>query len=143
MARYLVVAHQTADSPELVAELRRALAADPASTFVLVVPATPVQHLRGWTEGESKAVAATAGARAQEELKRHGIELSEVRVGDGPIPSIPPRLVERAARLRDVILRLTAQLPLVEGDSPPLAKRLTIPSECRGRTPALSTTPRV
>jgi hypothetical protein len=82
VARYLVVAHQTADSPELVAELRRARGADPTSTFVLVVPATPVQHLASWTEGESKAVAAAAGARAEEELKRHGIELTDVRVGD-------------------------------------------------------------
>ena len=54
VARYLVVAHQTADSPELVAELRRAQADDPTSTFVLVVPATPIQHLSGWTEGESR-----------------------------------------------------------------------------------------
>lgn len=82
MARYLVIAHQTADSPELVAELRRTQASDAGSSFVLVVPATPVQHLAAWTEGEAKAVAAEAGARAQETLKRHGIELSEVLVGD-------------------------------------------------------------
>ena len=82
MARYLVVAHQTADSPELVAELRRAQADDPTSTFVLVVPATPIKHLGGWTEGESRAVAAEAGTRAQEELGRHGVKLLDVRVGD-------------------------------------------------------------
>ena len=82
MARYLVVAHQTADSPELLAELRRAQADDPTSTFVLLVPATPIQHLGGWTEGESRSVAAEAGTRAQEELSRHGVQLLDVRVGD-------------------------------------------------------------
>ena len=82
MARYLVVAHQTADSPELVAELRRAQAEDPTSTFVLLVPATPIQHLGGWTEGESRAVALAAGTRAQEELGRYGVHLRDVQVGD-------------------------------------------------------------
>src|SRR5688572_14938922 len=82
VARYLVVAHQTADSPELVAELQSTLARDPASTFVLLIPATPVQHLRGWTEGESRDVAAKAGTRAQDELETHGITLIDVRVGD-------------------------------------------------------------
>lgn len=82
MARYMVVAHQTADSPELAGALRQIIAGDPGATFVLVVPATPVQHLRGWTEGEARAVASDAGMRAEKELARHGIELAGVRVGD-------------------------------------------------------------
>jgi len=82
MARYLVVAHQTADSLELVTALRQAKNRDPGSTFVLVVPATPVQHLRGWTEGEARAVAAAAGDRAVKQLRRSGIEFDSVRVGD-------------------------------------------------------------
>ncbi|HKX76214.1 MAG TPA: hypothetical protein VJR05_12590 [Acidimicrobiia bacterium] len=82
MARYLVVAHQTADSPELAGALRQIKTGDPEASFVLVVPATPVQHLRGWTEGEAKAVASEAGMRAEKELARHGIELAGVRVGD-------------------------------------------------------------
>lgn len=82
MARYLVVAHQTADSPELAGALRQIKTGDPEASFVLVVPATPVQHLRGWTEGEAKAVASEAGIRAGKELARHGIELAGVRVGD-------------------------------------------------------------
>ena len=82
MARYLVVAHQTAGSPELAGALRHIKASDPAASFVLVVPATPVQHLRGWTEGEAKAVAQEAGAHAEKELARNGIDLDGVRVGD-------------------------------------------------------------
>lgn len=82
MAHYLVVAHQTADSPELAAALRAVQARHPDATFVLVVPATPVQHLRGWTEGEARAAATQAGSKAAEELQRHKIELSAIRVGD-------------------------------------------------------------
>jgi hypothetical protein len=82
MARYLVVAHQTAGSPELAGALRQIMAGDPEASFVLVVPATPVQHLRGWTEGEAKAVAQEAGSRAEKELARQGIALEGVRVGD-------------------------------------------------------------
>ena len=82
VAHYLVVAHQTADSPELAAALRAVRARLPDATFVLVVPATPVQHLGGWTEGEARAVATETGTRAEEMLRRHGIELAAVRVGD-------------------------------------------------------------
>ena len=82
MARFLVVAHQTADSPELVAVLRQAVDRDPAASFVLLVPATPVQHVRGWTEGEAASVALQAGERARQMLERQGVRLEGVRVGD-------------------------------------------------------------
>jgi hypothetical protein len=130
VARYLVVAHQTADSPELVAELRRALGADPTSTFVLLVPATPVQHLRGWTEGESKAVAAAAGARAQEHLKSHGVELSQVRVGDpDPVEAAADEWNERPDYDEIILSTLTARASQwLRGDARNrLAKRLSIP----------------
>ena len=53
MSNYLVVAHQTATSPEL---LRRASVADRDSgaLFTLLVPATPVVHLLTWEEGETQ-----------------------------------------------------------------------------------------
>jgi len=82
VARYLVVAHQTADSPELAALLRQAATRDPTSAFVLLVPATPVQHVRGWTEGEARAVAAEAGERGRKLFEREGVTLEAIRVGD-------------------------------------------------------------
>jgi nucleotide-binding universal stress UspA family protein len=82
VARLLVVAHQTADSPELAAALQQAIGRDSTSTFVLLVPATPIQHVRGWTEGEAKAVANEAGERARKYLERHGVKLESIRVGD-------------------------------------------------------------
>lgn len=82
MTRFLVVAHQTADSPELSAVLRQAADRDPTATFVLLVPATPVQHIRGWTEGEAAAVAVEAGERARQLLESQGVKVEAIRVGD-------------------------------------------------------------
>ena len=82
MARFLVVAHQTADSPELSAVLRQLVDRDPTSSFVLLVPATPVQHVRGWTEGEAAAVALEAGEKAGKRLEGQGVKLEAIRVGD-------------------------------------------------------------
>ncbi|MGH9896114.1 MAG: hypothetical protein ACREA0_29815 [bacterium] len=82
MARFLVVAYQTAESPELSGVLRQAATADPTASFVLLVPATPIQHVRGWTEGEAAAVALEAGERARKLLASQGVHLEAVRVGD-------------------------------------------------------------
>jgi len=130
VARYLVVAHQTADSPELVAALQLTQARDPASSFVLLVPATPVRHLGGWTEGESREVAAQAGARAQEVLKRHGIKLSEIRVGDeDPVEAAADEWNERPDYDEVILSTLPVRTSRwLKADAPNrLAKRLTIP----------------
>jgi hypothetical protein len=130
VARYLVVAHQTADSPELVAELRRAQVSDPSSTFVLVVPATPIQHLSGWTEGESRSVAADAGTRAQEELGRHGIQLIDVRVGDpDPVEAAADEWNERPDYDEVILSTLPKGISRwLKGDATNrLSKRLNLP----------------
>ena len=57
MSRYLLVAHQTATSPELEDEVRRILGEDPAAEFGVLVPTTPVQHLFTWEDGETLDVA--------------------------------------------------------------------------------------
>lgn len=130
MARYLVVAHQTADSPELVAELRRVQARDASASFVLLIPATPVQHLAGWTEGGAQAAAAEAGTRSQEALRRHGIQLSEILVGDpDPVEAVVDEWNERP-NYDEVILSTlpmrTSRWLKAEAHNR-LTKRLTIP----------------
>ena len=82
MARYLVVAHQTSESPELAQELTELATTDPDAEFVLVIPATPVKHLGGWTEGEARAVAEQKAVRAQERLEAVGVNIVDWRVGD-------------------------------------------------------------
>src|SRR4029453_13826519 len=62
MARYLIVAHQTACSPELLERVKSLAAADPAAEFTLLVPATPTGPLlHNWEEGEARARARGRG----------------------------------------------------------------------------------
>jgi len=82
MARYLIVAHQTADSPQLVQAVKEIRSREPDAEFGLLVPATPVSHLASWTRGEAEAVAAEAGERARTRFGAEGVALSEVIVGD-------------------------------------------------------------
>ncbi len=81
MAHYLVVAHQTADSEELV-EAVRDLAEQGDSTFALLVPATPVSQLTTWTEGEAHAAATAQAKRAEEGLHAVGVDVISTTIGD-------------------------------------------------------------
>jgi predicted transcriptional regulator len=82
MARYLVIAYQTAESPELLERLKQIAEAEEGTRFVLLVPATAAEHLRLVTEDVSEALALSAVQRAQRHFQEEGIELSEVRVSD-------------------------------------------------------------
>ena len=82
MAKYLLVAHQTADSTALRQHVAAVAGADPDSRFVLIVPATPVEHLSGWIEGEAIRAALHAGERARAAFEADGITLTDTRVGD-------------------------------------------------------------
>jgi hypothetical protein len=96
MSRYLVVAHQTADSSELAAALGDRTRNDPATSVVLLVPATPVHHLASWTAGEARAVAAQAGEQGRQVLERAGVTVDDVIVGDpNPIYAVGDELGER------------------------------------------------
>jgi hypothetical protein len=70
MARYLVVAHQTSASPELVEALRNRDERDEAA-FTLVVPATPPGLLVRPEEGRAKEIA-THRDRSKAGLARCG-----------------------------------------------------------------------
>jgi hypothetical protein len=79
--RILVVANRTADSPELIAALRRRTDGAPTS-FTLLVPAVPhglawaADMKAGWTEAVGRAECAAARMRGS------GLALDEVIVGD-------------------------------------------------------------
>lgn len=82
MSRYLIVAHQTAESPELLQAVRAIVTRDTQARFVLLVPATRIEHLGVWFEGEAEEVAMMAGERARALWKAYGVTIEEVRVGD-------------------------------------------------------------
>ena len=95
MARYLVIAYQTAQNPALIRELRRLVAEDRDAEFVLLVPATAASHLRLTGMGESFALAKQAAAKARERFRAEGIEVSAVRVRDpNPVVAATAELAE-------------------------------------------------
>jgi hypothetical protein len=83
MARYLIVAHQTAASPELVERVSALAAADPGLEFALIVPATPINHLlHNWDEIEVKEIAKRQAMACMEALAAVGVTLVDARIGD-------------------------------------------------------------
>lgn len=81
MARLLAVAHQTAQTTEFIDAVGKA-AMDGKAEVVLLVPATPVQHLASWTHGESLAIAEQNAEAATRLLAAAGVDVVEARVGD-------------------------------------------------------------
>lgn len=82
MARYLVVAHQTAGSPELRAVLREVAVRDPEAVFTLLVPATPPSDMLTWTDGDALVVAQETGDEARERFEADGLRIDGVLIGD-------------------------------------------------------------
>ena len=83
MARYLVVAHETVTSPELMKQVRLMREQDSEAEFVLLVPATPVRHLlyRRGDEHDAEAAASKRVQRARGHFAKKGMPLADARVG--------------------------------------------------------------
>ncbi|HET7418427.1 MAG TPA: hypothetical protein VFJ61_12465 [Solirubrobacterales bacterium] len=143
--KVLVVANRTADSPDLIAALGRRAAERPTS-FALLVPAVPhglawaADMKAGWTE------AALRADRAGKRMRRSGLELDEVIVGD-PDPfaavgdvlhtrqfdeivvSTLPRMISRWLAIGlPARLRRTVDLPVSQVNAQPLAQPLPAPA---------------
>lgn len=139
--KILVVANRTADSPDLIAALRRR-AAEERAGFTLLVPAVPhglawaADMKAGWSE------AALRADRARTRIRQAGLELDEVIVGD-PDPfaavgdalharefdevvvSTLPRTISRwLAMGLPARLRRAMDLPVTEVNAQPLAQPL-------------------
>ena len=107
MALYLVVAHQTAASPELLDALRDIAGNDPEAGFVLLVPATPVTHLLTWTEGESLDVARATATEAGRVLRAAGVALVDTVIG---VPD-PLHAIEAEHGFRNYRATIISTLP--------------------------------
>ncbi len=89
MAKYLLVAHETAERQELLDAVLDLVARDAQAEFTLLVPATPIGHLLMWDEGEVKELAQSKARSAAASLSRNGIKVVEAKVGDAdPILAI-------------------------------------------------------
>ena len=82
MSRYLVVAHQTARSPELPDKVKELVRDDPSAEFVVLVPRTPVEKLLTWDEGETEKVMTARVEAVREHLEGVGARVKTARVAE-------------------------------------------------------------
>jgi len=93
MARYLLVAHQTAQSDELLGAALELAREDQQAEFLLLVPATPIASLLVWEEGETLELARRHAAGAQARLEQHGLRVVQARPADpDPMAAIADEL---------------------------------------------------
>lgn len=105
MARYLVVAHQTAQSDSLAQALKAHTSADPAPEFVLLVPATPLRHLLLRYEGDAETIAARNLDLARESLEAAGLRVVRGSVGDpAPLVAIDNELRQHAGEYAGIFI---------------------------------------
>jgi hypothetical protein len=108
MAKYLLVAHQTAEERELLEAAKQLAAGDRRARFTLLVPATPIGDLLTWEEGETKEVAQDRANSAAAALKQNGLNVVAVRVGDAdPVLAVDDEYL--AGRRYDAIVISTLQ----------------------------------
>ena len=109
MARYLLVAHQTAQSQELLDAAHAIHQGDPEAEFVLLVPATPVGSLLVWERGETAEVARRQADEARRRLEERGLRVVDARVGDAdPVLAIGDEFLDGRRYAAIVISTLPA-----------------------------------
>jgi len=110
MPRYLVLANQTAASPELTSAVREIVAKDADTEFVLLVPATPVEDLLDWQDGDSETIAKRTAQAAKDHLAGVGAKVARTEVGDAsPVKAIENELEQHQEKYDGIII---STLPL-------------------------------
>lgn len=110
MPRYLVLANQTAASPELTSAVREIVAQDANTEFVLLVPATPVEDLLDWQDGDSETIAMRTAQAAKDHLAGVGAKVARTEVVDAsPVKAIENELEQHQEKYDGVII---STLPL-------------------------------
>ena len=112
MALYLVVAHQTVTSPELLRQVQAVREQEEGAEFVLLVPATPVRHLlfRRGDEHDAEAAAGKRVERARAVFAKKGLPLRDARVGAAdPLDAIDREVATEAGYTGFIISTLPAE----------------------------------
>lgn len=110
MPRILILANQTASSPELSSAIREIIKKDAATEFVLLVPATPVEDLLDWQDGDNQAVAKRTAQTAKELLEGVGAKIIRTEVGDpSPVKAIEDELQRHEQKYDGIVI---STLPL-------------------------------
>lgn len=110
MPRYLILANQTASSPELTSTVRKIIEHEADSEFVLLVPATPVEDLLDWQDGDNETIAKRTAQTAKEHLEGVGARVVRTEVGDpSPVKAIEDELQRRQEKYDGILI---STLPL-------------------------------
>jgi len=110
MPRILILANQTASSPELTNAIREIIKKDAATEFVLLVPATPVEDLLDWQDGANETVAKRTAQTAKEHLEGVGANVIRTEVGDpSPVKAIEDELQRHEQKYDGIVI---STLPL-------------------------------
>jgi bacterioferritin len=110
MTRYLILANQTAASPELTEVIKEIVANNAEAEFALLVPTTPVEDLLDWQEGDAETIATRTAQAAKDHLERVGAKVARTEVGDpSPIKAIENVLERQQTRYDEIII---STLPL-------------------------------
>jgi hypothetical protein len=113
MGNYLVVAHQTATSPELMTRARGIAATDREATFALLIPATHPTQLLHWTpesrfvwdEEKTYRIAQDKADEARAHFERSGLRVERTAIGDAsPILAIEDELRLRPDHYDTIVL---------------------------------------
>src|ERR671925_1311474 len=81
MAMYLLVAYQTAQSPQLLAAIQELSRGDSSAQFVLLAPAAPAGGLLIKEEGDPADIARRRAASARAWLESVGVRMADTKVG--------------------------------------------------------------
>src|SRR5207249_5796770 len=93
MPRYLVVAHQTVSSAELRQTIQSIVHEHEQAALVLLVPATPVEDLLDWQDGDSKTIAERTADAAKARFEELGAVVIRATVADpSPVKAIEEEL---------------------------------------------------
>src|SRR5918992_2439422 len=110
MPRFLLLANQTASSPELTNAVREIIKKNADTEFVLLVPATPVEDLLDWQDGDSETVAKRTAQTAKEHLEGIGARVIRTEVGDpAPVKAIEDELQRHQEKYQGIVI---STLPL-------------------------------
>ena len=110
MPQYLVLANQTASSPELSNAVREIVEKERDTEFVLLVPATPVEDLLDWQDGDNQSIAKRTAQAAKEHLEREGAKVVRTEVGDpSPVKAIEDELQRHQEKYKAILI---STLPL-------------------------------
>ena len=97
MGLYLVVAYETATSPELRAELTERARSDSEAAFTLLVPATPGRRLLIPRRGQDETIAREMAESAKRQLEGAGLTVVKAVVGEAdPLKAMARELQSEA-----------------------------------------------